>query len=168
MESTANCGQEFGPNLIKLAKKLLANQNLCKLLVNTDLDPLNPELHPDIDNTMELLHKNIRVVPLVTPDDETTTSKVVLVYTGSMLSEDNKNYDHENITIQAYVYVPYKEWLITGDSIRPFAIMAEVRKSLQNKRINGLGEIRYEGFDLSSLTNQMGSYLLRFTIGAFK
>ena len=117
---------------------------------------------------MELLHKNIRVVPLVTPDDETTTSKVVLVYTGSMLSEDNKNYDHENITIQAYVYVPYKEWLITGDSIRPFAIMAEVRKSLQDKRINGLGEIRYEGFDLSSLTNQMGSYLLRFTIGAFK
>jgi len=46
--------------------------------------------------------------------------------------------------------------------------MAEVRKSLQNKRINGLGEIRYEGFDLSTLTNQMGSYLLRFTIGAFK
>ena len=168
MESTVNCGQEFGPNLIKLAKKLLSNQNLCKLLVNTDLDPLNSELHPDINNPIELLHKNIRVVPLVTPEDETATSKIVLVYTGSMLSEENRNYDHENITISVYIYVPYKEWLITGDSIRPCAIMSEVRKSLQNKRINGLGEIRYEGFDLSSLTNQMGSYVLRFTIGAFK
>lgn len=168
MESTVNRGQEFGPNLVRMAKKLAENQNLCKLLVNTDKDPLNPAIHKDIEDTSELLGKNIRVVPLVTPDDETTTSKVVLVYSGSFLSEENVNIDHENITVLAYVYVPYKEWIITGDSIRPFAIMAEVRKSLQDKRINGLGEIRYEGFDLSSLTNQMGSYLLRFTIGAFK
>jgi hypothetical protein len=41
MESKVNYGQELGPNLIKIAKKLLANQDLCKLLVNTDLDPLN-------------------------------------------------------------------------------------------------------------------------------
>ena len=168
MDSNVNCGQEFGPNLIKIAKKLLSNQNLCKLLINTDLDPLNSELHPDIENTMELFGKNIRVVPMVTPDDETTTSKIVLVYSGSFISEENFNYDHENIQLSAYIYVPYKEWQIAGNSLRPHAIMAEVRKSLQNKRINGLGEIRYEGFDLSTLTNQMGSYLLRFTIGAFK
>lgn len=168
MESNVNCGQEFGPNLIKLAKKLLANQNLCKLLVNTDLDPLNKDLHPDIEDTYELFNKNIRVVPLVTADDETTTSKVVIVYTGSYLSEQNTNYDHENISVAIYIYTPYKEWRIAGDNLRPFAIMAEIRKSLENKRINGLGEIRYEGFDVSTLTNQTGSYLLRFTIGAFK
>jgi hypothetical protein len=45
MESKVNYGQEIGPNLIKICKKLLANQNLCKLLINTDLDPINPELH---------------------------------------------------------------------------------------------------------------------------
>lgn len=168
MESTVNCGQEFGPNMIKLAKKLIENQDLCKLLINTDLDPLNKELHPDIENPYELFNKNIRVVPLVTPDDETTTSKVVLVYAGSYLSEDNINPDHENISLSVYIYTPYEEWCITGNQLRPFAIMAEVRKSLENKRINGLGEIRYEGFDISSLTKQMGSYLLRFTIGAFK
>lgn len=168
MESKVNCGQEFGPNMIKLAKKLLENQNLCKLLVNTDLDPLNKDLHPDIENPYELLHKNIRVVPLVVPDDETTTSKIVLVYAGSYISEDNTNFDHENISLSIYIYTPYKEWKIAGDSLRPFAIMAEIRKSLENKRINGLGEIRYQGFDISSLTTQMGSYLLRFVIGAFK
>lgn len=164
MESSVNYGQELGPNLIKLCKKLLKNQNLCKLLINTDLDPLNPNLHPDIENTMELFNNQIRVVPLVTPDDETTTSKIVVVFSGS---EITGNFDNEGITVLVYVYTPYKEWLITGDSIRPFAIMAEVRKSLQNKRINGLGEIRYQGFDISSLTNQSGSYLMRFTINAF-
>lgn len=167
MNSNVNCGQEFGPNLMKLAKKLAQNQNLCKLLINTDKDPLNPILHKDIEDTFELLGSNIRVVPLVTPEDETTTSKVVIVFSGSYLSEENNNADHENITVLVYVYTPYKEWIIAGDQIRPHAIMAEIRKSLQNRRINGLGEIRYEGFDISSLTNEMGSYLLRFTISAF-
>lgn len=165
MESRVNYGQEFGPNLMKLVKKLAQNQNLCKLLVNTDKDPLNKDLHPDIEDTWELFTKNIRIVPLVTPDDETTTSKIVLVYSGSEIFDDNM--DAENITVLVYVYVPYKEWIIAGDQLRPFAIMSEVRKSLQNKRINGLGEIKYHGFDISSLTNQMGSYLMRFSIGTF-
>lgn len=161
MESKVNYGQELGPNLIKLCKKLLSNQNLCKLLVNTDLDPLN---HDDFENTMEFFGKNVRVVPLVTSEDETTTSKIVMVFSGSEITD---NYDNENITVLIYVYTPYKEWRITGDQLRPFAIMSEVRKSLQNKRINGLGEIKYQGFDISSLTTQTGSYLMRFTINAF-
>lgn len=164
MESKANYGQELGVNLMKICKKLLDNQNLCKLLVNTDLEPLNPVYHKDIENTMELLGKNIRFIPLVTPDDETTTSKIVVVFSDTEVTD---NYDTERITVLVYVYTPYAEWRIAGDTIRPFAIMSEVRKTLQNKRINGLGEITYQGFTISSLTNQSGSYLMRFKINAF-
>lgn len=165
MDSKVNYGQELGPNMMKICKKLLDNQNLCKLLVNTDLDPINPNLHGDDIDTLELFGKNIRVVPLVTSEDETTASKIVLVFSGSEVTDDNNM--AEGITLLCYVYTPYKEWLIVGDQLRPFAIMAEIRKSIQNKRINGLGEIRYEGFDISSLTNQTGSYLMRFRIVDF-
>lgn len=165
MISKANRGKEYGPNLIKIVKKLLKNQNLCKLLVNADLEPLNPDLHPDIEDTMSLYRKNIRVVPLVTPDDETSTSKVILVYGGAAPSEDNP--DNEEISLLVYVYVPYEEWEIAGDQLRPFAIMSEVRESIQDRKINGLGEIKYLGFNINSLTNQMGSYLMRFSINAF-
>lgn len=165
MDSKVNYGQELGPNMMKICKKLLDNQNLCKLLINTDLDPINPNLHSNDIDAMELFGKNIRVVPLVTSEDETTASKVVLVFSGSEVTDENSM--AEGITLLCYVYTPYKEWLITGDQLRPFAIMAEIRKSIQNKRINGLGEIRYEGFDISSLTNQTGSYLMRFRIVDF-
>lgn len=165
--SKVNYGQELGPNLEKLAKKLLSNQDLIKLLINTDLDPINKTLHPDLsdEELMECFGKNIRVIPLVTSEDETTTSKIVLVFSGSQITDTNTC--TESIQLLCYVYTPYKEWIIAGSQLRPFAIMAEVRKSLQNKRINGLGEIHYEGFDISSLTNQTGSYLMRFTINAF-
>ena len=45
--------------------------------------------------------------------------------------------------------------------------MAEIRKTLQDKRLNGLGEIKYLGFNVSTLTEEMGSYIMRFAINAF-
>jgi hypothetical protein len=77
------------------------------------------------------------------------------------------NMDNENLSILVYVYCPFEQWLISGDQLRPFAIMSEIRKSLQDKRINGLGEIRYEGFSLSLLTEEMSAYAMRFMVNAF-
>ena len=45
--SVRNCA-EIGKNLQSIASRLLANQNLCKLLYYSDFDPLNK---PDIENT---------------------------------------------------------------------------------------------------------------------
>ena len=165
MESKVKYGQEHGLNLIKIAKKLCNNSDLCKLLVNTDLDPLNKQLHPDEINGVSLLHKNIRVIPLISSNEQTTQSKIVLLYDEGEININNS--DNENISFLITVYCPFDEWLITGNTLRPFAIMAEIRKSIQDKRLNGLGEIKYLGFNLASLTEEMGSYIMRFSINAF-
>lgn len=165
MESKVKYGQEIGANLIKIAKRLLDNQNLCKLLVNTDLDPLNPNTHPNNIDGISLLHKNIRVVPLVTAEDQTTETKIVLLFDEGAVNRSNS--DNENLSLLINIYCPFKEWSITGDTLRPFAIMSEIRKSIQDKRINGLGEIVYRGFNVSTLTEEMGSYMMRFAINAF-
>ena len=165
MESKVKYGQEIGINLIKIAKKLLDNQDLCKLLVNTDLDPLNPNTHPNNIDGISLLHKNIRVVPLVTAEDQTTESKIVLLFDEGEVNHSNS--DNENLSLLINIYCPFKEWSIAGDTLRPFAIMSEIRKSIQDKRINGLGEIVYRGFNVSTLTEEMGSYIMRFAINAF-
>ncbi len=165
MESKVKYGQEIGINLIKIAKKLLDNQDLCKLLVNTDLDPLNPNTHPNNIDGISLLHKNVRVVPLVTAEDQTTESKIVLLFDEGEINRSNS--DNENLSLLINIYCPFKEWSITGDTLRPFAIMSEIRKSIQDKRINGLGEIVYRGFNVSTLTEEMGSYMMRFAINAF-
>lgn len=163
MDSTVKYGQEHGPNLIKIAKKLLANQDLMKYLVNTDKNPL---AHPDIkDPLQEIFNKYIKVVPLLLDEDLTTKSKIVITFEEGEANITNP--DHENIILLVNVFCPFKEWLIAGDTIRPFAIMSEVRKSLQDKRLNGLGEITYVSFDLATLTEEMGCYSLRFHIHDF-
>ena len=165
MESVVKYGQEIGPNLIKIAKKLLQNENLLMLLENTDLDPLNKDQHPESPNPAEIFNKLIRVVPLITTDEQNTKSKIILLFTGGNVGGDN--YDNENLSLDIYVYCPFEEWRIAGNTLRPFAIMSEIRKSLQGKRINGLGEIQYNGFTSALMTNQMGSYEMSFTINAF-
>lgn len=163
-KSQVKYGQELGPNLLKVAKKLTQNKELAMLLENTDLDPLNKEKHPEEVDGLKLLNKLIRIVPLVTTEEQNTKSKIVILFSGGSITS---NSDNENIELTIAIYCPFKEWLIAGDTIRPFAIMAEIRKSLQDKRINGLGEIIYQGFDLSTLTEEMGAYIMRFRINAF-
>lgn len=135
------------------------------LLDNTDLDPLNREKHPEHVDGLSLLNKLILIIPLIRPEEQTTKSKVVILFTGGTINSSNS--DNENLSVTIAVYCPFKEWLIAGDTIRPFAIMSEIRKSLQDKRINGLGEIKYTGFELSTLTEEMGAYIMRFNINAF-
>lgn len=163
-KSKVKYGQELGLNLLKVAKKLTQNEDLAMLLENTDLDPLNRDKHPEPVNGLRLLNNLIRVVPLVTSEEQNTKSKVVVLFSGGNVTT---NSDNENIELTIAIYCPFKEWLIAGDTIRPFAIMSEIRKSLQDKRINGLGEIIYQGFDLSTLTEEMGAYIMRFRINAF-
>lgn len=165
MESVAKYGQEIGPNLIKIGKKLLQNQELLMLLENTDLDPLNKDKHPNIIDGKTLMNKLIRFIPLLDSSEQSTKSKLVLMYNSSTVLSSNS--DNENLSLNIIVFCPFKEWLIAGDTLRPFAIMSQVRKSLQDKRINGLGEIVYEGFGASTITEEMASYTMHFRINAF-
>lgn len=162
MDSKVKYGQEHGKNLIKIAKKLLNNQDLCKLLVNTNLDPLNNKTEI---NSLKLLNKSIRVVPLLNRDEQLSDSKIVLLYADGEISDNNP--DNEVLTFIVSVYCPFQQWLITGEDLRPFKIMSEVRKSLQDKRINGLGEIRYVGFNFNTLTEEMSNFVMEFNIYAF-
>ena len=165
MDSKVKYGQEIGPNLIKIAQRLLQNQSLCKLIKNTDMDPLNQDLHPDEINGLSLLNKNVRVVPLITAEDQTTESKIVLLFDEGKVNYSNS--DNENLSLAINIYCPFEEWIIVGDTLRPFAIMSEIRKSIQDKRINGLGEIKYSGFSVSTLTEEMGCYVMGFEVNAF-
>lgn len=165
IESEVKYGQEHGRNMMKICKKLIKNQDLLKLLMNTDRDPLNKVTHPDEIDGLKLMNKNIRVVPLLLIDDQKTTSKLVIIYDEGNISSLNP--DNENMSLLINVYCPFEEWAIAGDDLRPFAIMAEVRKTLDGVRINGLGEIRYLGFSLSTLTEELGSYTMRFAVNAF-
>lgn len=152
---------EFGENLIEITKRLLANQNLCKLLIYADKNPLKKV---DIANTKDLLHKRIRILPKVDPQ-ETTESTVVLMFNNGFVNQHNSEFKTLNLLV--YVYVPFEEWLINDAQLRPFAIMSEIQKSLDDKQVKGLGKLRLQEFSVDLLTDEMGAYRMNFTLDVF-
>jgi hypothetical protein len=64
--------------------------------------------------------------------------------------------------------VPLSSWIIKDTNLRPFAILGEIEKSLEGKKINGLGQIEGGDFDLSFLTKEMSCYEQTFWITTYE
>lgn len=147
--------------LKKVALRLLASQELCKLLYYTDTDPLS---HNDFDDTTSLLGDVLRVKPRVGPQ-ETTKSKVVLVLPGAEKGEENK--EIIQLPVQIFVYVPYEEWIIKGDDLRVFLIMSKIEELLDGKQVNGIGKFDSKDFEMVLTTDEMCAYRMGFVIDVF-
>ena len=152
---------ELGSNLFLIAKRLLQNNNLCCLLVNSEMEPLkNP-----VENPFSLLNKNIKVVPKIDESEFNQESKLALVFPSGSLNDDNEEF--KNVEFHILVYTTLDTWIINDENLRPFMIMSEIEKSLKNKRVNGIGTMRYKGFDLSTLTDKLSCYQMVFYIDVF-
>ena len=153
--------RELGSNLFLIAKRLLENNNLCCLLVNSEMEPL---ARP-VEKPFSLLNKNIKVVPKIDESEFNQESKLALVFPSGSLNDDNEEF--KNIEFHILVYTTLDTWVVNDENLRPFMIMSEIEKSLKNKRVNGIGTMRYKGFDLSTLTDKLSCYQMVFYIDVF-
>lgn len=154
--------QEIGPILTKIAIQLASNQELCRYLCYTDSDPLS-NTKEDIDG-YTLLNKNILVVPQINAEDFTTASKICLLIPRAEI-EENKEFKSLNFSI--LVYTPFKSWIINDTSLRPFAIIGYIEKLLKDKRYESLGTIKYQGFELNSIDDNLSVYRMDFYLDIF-
>ena len=125
-ESQVRFLQEMGPNLIKMMKRLLANQNLLRLLTYTDKDPL-AEDKKDVsakDAYMQGDNGVVRIIPIIGAK-ENSTSIITLRVLKGVPSMDNPEFLDIYFSIE--VFVPNEQWIIKGDNLRPYSIMGEIQ-----------------------------------------
>lgn len=159
MSSVRNCG-ELGVNLQKICSRLLANDELVKLLYYTDTDPFSQE---PLSNQQKnaLLNDLICVVPKV--GARTDSRSVIAIYIPRAVGVSS-NTEFRSVEVAIEVFVPLSQWIIKDTNFRPFAILGEIQKSLNHKSINGLGTIEGGDFELTAVTNEMSTYRQIFTI----
>lgn len=158
-----NCA-DIGVNAQYIIKRLLANQSLLKLLYYTDKDPLS---HPDLTKEQiqnEVFEKLVKIVPRVGPK-ETAHSLITLRISRARGLTENDEFKMVNISIE--VFVPLTQWIIKDTNLRPFAIMGEVQKSLDGKKIEGMGKMTGGDFDLNFLTEEISAYEQDFSLTSY-
>ncbi len=161
--SVRNCA-ELGVNLQYIVKRLFANQNLLKLLYYTDKDPLDNEDLTKEQIQDEVFEKLIKIVPRVGPHETAHSVVTVRVARGQGLAS---NGEFRNIVISVESFVPLTQWIIKDTNLRPFAIMGEIQKSLEGKKIEGLGKMVGGDFALNFLTEEISAYEQTFVITTY-
>ena len=163
MSGVRNCA-DIGENAQKIMKRLLANQNLLKLLYYNDKDPYN---HEDLTNEQiqnEVFEKLVKIVPRVGPKETANSLIAIRIVSGKTNLENN---EFKDVTIAIEVFVPLTQWIIKDVQLRPFAILGEIQKSLDGKTINGLGRMDGGDFDLNFLTEEIGCYEQLFYLTSY-
>ena len=158
-----NCS-DIGVNAQYIVKRLMANQNLLKLLYYTDKDPLS---HKDLTQEQiqnEIFEKLIKIVPRVGPKETAHSIVAIRISRGRGLVT---NSEFKSVIVNVETFVPMTQWIIKGTNLRPFAIMGEIQKSLNDKKIEGLGKLTGGDFDLNFLTEEISDYEQTFTLTSY-
>ena len=158
-----NCS-DIGVNAQYIVKRLLANQNLLKLLYYTDKDPLS---HEDLTQEQiqdEIFEKLVKIVPRVGPKETAHSIIAIRIARARGLASNN---EFKNVNISVEVFVPMTQWIIKDTNLRPFAIMGEVQKSLNGKKIEGLGKLTGGDFSLNFLTEEISAYEQTFVLTSY-
>lgn len=162
--SVRNC-KELGINLQKICSRLLANEELVKLLYYTDIDPLSKNALSDEEKKQKIFNELICVIPRVGARDD--NKSVIAIYIPKAAGVSG-NSEYKSVTIAIDIFVPLNQWIIKDSNLRPFAIMGEIQNSLNGKNVNGLGKIKGGDFDLILLTDEMSGYRQTFTITEYE
>lgn len=149
-----NCA-ELGENLQKIVKRLLANDELVKLLYYEQDDPMGQSALSAEMKEQEVFEKLIKTVPRVGTKDTAKSVIVVYVQKAGKLSG---NKEFRNVRILVDVIVPLTQWYIRDTNFRPFAILGQVQSSLDDKTVNGLGKIQGGDFELNFVTDDVICY----------
>ena len=162
-QTVRNCS-DLGVNAQYIIKRLLANQDLLKLLYYTDKDPLSHEDLTEEQIKNEVFEKLVKITPRVGPKETANSIVAIRIARGRGLAQNN---EFKNVTIGIEVFVPMTQWIIKDTNLRPFAIMGEIQKSLNNKKIEGLGKLTGGDFDLNFLTEEISAYEQIFSLTSY-
>lgn len=155
---------ELGLNLQKIIKRLMANQTLVKYLYYTDKDPLdNPDLTED-EIRHKVYQKLIKIVPKLDNEERANSVIALQVVSGN---KNPENREFKDLIIKVEVFVPLSQWILKSDNLRPFLILGEIQKSLEGKKIDGLGKIEGGDFQSNFNTEEISAFEMFFSITTY-
>lgn len=160
---TRNLG-DMGIHLQKIIDRLQKNQNLLKLLYYTGKDPYSENDLTQLQVKNDVFEKLIKIVPRVGPK-ETAQSLIALRVVRGRSNSENDEFKDFQIAIE--VFVPLTQWIIKDSNLRPFAIMGEIHKSINNKVIDGLGKMTGGDFEINFITDEISCYEMVYYITSY-
>ena len=151
---------QLGSALTKIARILSGNVELARYLKYMDEEPLS-DTFPDPQKT-DIYDHNIRYRPLIRLDELHEAFCIIAWTYGSV----GYNMDFGTAMLSVDIFCPIDAWMMNDVCQRPFRIMDILMRELNNKRITGIGQLKFEAFELKILTDEYSQHKMTFSIDA--
>lgn len=194
--SVRNCA-EIGPILQEVISRLLANNELCRLIYFTDRNPIK-EI-PEGKEFWEVLGEQLgtpwdgiepkgvyckrietewtrikkkeiyeKLIKVVPRVGPKEFDNSVVVVRVARGSKNPNNNQFRDLSIYVESFVPLTQWLVNDENLRPFLIMGEIQKALDGRRMNQIGKMIGGDFELQVLTEEVSCYEQEFAITTYE
>lgn len=141
-----------------IVDKVMKNENLKKLLYYTTPDCMNkPNLTED--QTIDLFGKQIKIVPKLQVDGEVLN--YVIVSFDNFTPTDSEEW-RDNI-IEFDVICHFDQWQLGDFKLRPYRIAAEIDSMFNDKKLTGIGTLKFLGANQMILTDEYAGLCLMYT-----
>lgn len=156
-ESTFESAQK---DLFKIIQKLISNENLKKLLYYPVKDALEqPEL--TTEETVGLLHRNIRVIPKL-PVDEEIQAYIIVSFDAFTPNEKNPQFRDNLITFDVICNMDC--WSMNDYQLRPYLIMGEIDGMMNKAKLNGIGKVDYISANQLLLSEDLAGFSVMYRV----
>ena len=154
----------MGTNAFNIANKLMQDQELCRLLKYQVRDPFDEKKYENVDGVL-LLNKQIMITPKIWDESTEKTSYIVALFDSFV--KNVMNPDYKIYTISFDIACPYDEWVLNGQSLRPYLIMERIDQIFNGAEMAGIGTLQFVRADRNVFTSQIGGYTMQYEINEF-
>lgn len=140
-----------------IVNQICKNDRLKKLLYYTVPDALDKK-PLDAVQTMELMGKNIKIVPKLYVDRDVLA--YIIVNFDNFTRNSNPEF-RDNI-IEFDIICHFDQWQLKDFQLRPYRIAAELDTMLDNQHLSGIGELHFLGANQMVLTNEFAGLCLMY------
>jgi len=150
--------QDIGCNLNIIARRLMQNENLMKLLIHTTRDA------EDLPITQEEIQKafgdQIRIVPVIKKDE--VIKNYVIIQFGGFAPAGKTDYKSYIITFDIICNID--NWQMKDYTPRPYKIMSEIDHVINQTKISALGPVQFLGAQNLVINEELSGFTLSYGI----
>ena len=140
--------------------KLIENDKLTKLLHYPTRDALARE-SLSMEDRVAMIHDNIKIVPKL-PVDEEEKSYIIISFDGFVMNKKNPQFRDCILIFDIVCYTD--SWPLDNYQVRPFKIMGEIDSMFKGARLDGIGQVEFEGADRLLLNNVFSGFSVRYRL----
>lgn len=147
-------------DLFSIVTKFINNEDLKKLLFYSSKDALEKKELTE-EETFGLLHKNIRVIPQLSIEEE-INSYIIISFDNFTTNANNPEFRDNIITFDIICHMDH--WVMENYQLRPYMIMGQIDGMLNGQKLNGIGRVDFISANQLLLSGELAGYTLMYRV----